>query len=179
MSVFSQEKTTIRHLLEFLRQFPANMQWHRSTESLVIQGEDATNKLIAAYQRGIRNFKGSALAAVDLTELKLKGINLSRCHLGSALLMESDLRNSCFQYSDLVNAEFSESDLRKADFSHADLTDATLIGVDLRKANFRNACLKVADLTGADLVGADLTGADTTGAIFDEVRWYRHEEKAI
>ncbi|MGR3280492.1 hypothetical protein ACSYAD_36170, partial [Acaryochloris marina NIES-2412] len=76
MSVFNQGTTTIRHLLESLRQFPANIQWNHRTESLVIQGEDAASKLIVAYQRGIKNFEGSALEAVDLTELKLKGINL-------------------------------------------------------------------------------------------------------
>ncbi len=59
-----------------------------------------------------------------------------------------------------VGAEFSRADLRQADFRSACLALADFVDTDARDASFRSAELTYADFRGACLAGADFCGAD-------------------
>ncbi|KAI9129124.1 pentapeptide repeat-containing protein [Acaryochloris sp. CCMEE 5410] len=180
MSVFSQKKTTIRHLLETLRQFPANMQWHYRAESLVIEGEDAASKLIAAYQRGVRNFDGSVFPDnSDFYDQTLFGISLAKGRLKQAWFCSGSFRGGCFADAFLERASFDDSDCRDVDFSRADLTGAEFQGTNLRGAKFINAQLQGAYFDRADLVGADLTGANMQDAKMIDVRLVRSDPEFV
>ncbi|MEE9415370.1 MAG: pentapeptide repeat-containing protein [Acidimicrobiales bacterium] len=126
------------------------------------------------------------LSRQDLTDLQIRGrdltsARLTRCNLLAAdlmgsLMLDVDLsrsiaRRARFDYADMTEAIGHRTDLRdaslvgtnltdglfeRADFRGAQLIDATLMNCDLRRAAFSTANLHGADLRGADLRGADL-----------------------
>jgi uncharacterized protein YjbI with pentapeptide repeats len=84
------------------------------------------------------------LIAIELGEIRLPHINLSR--------------------ADLSYGNFSGSDLYRANLQRANLSGANLSGTHLREADLSGACLRHANLKNADLFGANLCGADLTDA---------------
>ena len=83
-----------------------------------------------------------------------------------------DLSRKAFRGEDLSDGNLAGFVLRRADFrdatiDRADLTGADLTGARLCGASLRDAILAKANLTDADLTGVDLAGADLTGAILD------------
>ena len=83
-----------------------------------------------------------------------------------------DLSGKSFRGEDLSDGNLAgfvlcRADFRDATIARADLTGADLTRARLNGASLRDAILVEANLTDADLTGADLTGADLTGAILD------------
>lgn len=150
----------------------------RPTQHLIVQGEDAVEKLLSAYAQGLRDFSGSDLRRAPMSQICLPRIVLRGAFLNEADLWAVDLRNADLRNTNLTEANLIEADLRGANLSGCDLTDADLISADLRGANLKNACLRDTDLSGADLVDAKLTNADFNGAILDVVRWTQGDKKA-
>jgi uncharacterized protein YjbI with pentapeptide repeats len=92
------------------------------------------NKLLAAYEKGERNFCNADLSGANLRDANLRDADLS--------------------VANLVGAYLSGANLRDANLSGANLRDA-----DLSVANLRGAYLSGANLRGADLRGANLSYA--------------------
>lgn len=109
----------------------------------------------------------------DLSNLDLRGVDLS-----DADLAYTTLCGSKFRRANLRNALIADADLSGADFSGADLSRARLYESSLRNCKFRKAILSDAvmfwsNISGADfsyaqLMGTDLCGVeDPAGANFD------------
>lgn len=62
---------------------------------------------------------------------------------------------------------------KRADFSEADLCGANLSGVNLSSANFRGANLYGVDFSGANLYGVDFSGADLCEAYLENAELRR------
>ncbi|NJO93255.1 MAG: pentapeptide repeat-containing protein [Hydrococcus sp. RM1_1_31] len=149
----------------------------RQPQHLIVEGEDAVEKLLSAYAQGVRDFSGSDLRRAQMSQICLPRIILRGALLNEADLWAVDFRNADLRNTNLTEANLIEADLRGANLSGCDFTDADLISADLRGANLKNACLRDTDLSGADLVDAKLTNADFNGAILDVVRWKANQPR--
>ena len=65
-----------------------------------------------------------------------------------------DLSNVSLRGLDLTKADLTGADLRKTDLRGTIFSGATLMGANLASANFFKAGLDGADLSGANLIGA-------------------------
>jgi len=99
------------------------------------------------------------LLALELWEVNLPFINLSRSDLRATALREANLYHANLEKSDLSLAVLENANLREANMRGAKLYRTNLRGADLRRANLRGADLRGADLTGARLKNAVLTDA--------------------
>ncbi len=81
-----------------------------------------------------------------------------------AVLADYDLRNTCWDRSDLRGATLARADLSDATFAGSTLAQANLDGVDAQAANFYQADLALANLSRADLRDANLLAADLSTA---------------
>ena len=99
------------------------------------------------------------LRGADLSHLDLSGADLSGADLSSADLNDADLSGANLRETYLNRANLSETDCIDADLSGADLSDADLSGAFLRDANLRETYLVETDLSDTDLSGANLRDA--------------------
>ncbi len=95
--------------------------------------KDASECLEAALRDG-----------VDMTGLKLSGLNLARANLDGGVFTGAD-----FSGCNLGGANMSECDLQSCVFSHASLTDVCLCESDLRKAVFFETSFSASDISGS------------------------------
>lgn len=114
--------------------------------------------LLALYNGGERDFRGTILEGIDL-----KGEDLSEADFSGATLEKAD-----FSGAELKGAKFVGAFLKRANFEAADLSEADLRGAYLERAKLTKAILSGADLRGADLrqarfIQATLSGADLRG----------------
>ncbi|MGN6365416.1 pentapeptide repeat-containing protein [Asticcacaulis taihuensis] len=104
------------------------------------------------------------LSYINLTDMKLEGVDLSDANLTGARLYGASLRDANFTRANLYGCDLRNADLRFARFDRADL---------------RGACLRGANLTAASLIGADLR--EGMIAFKDEkqgLRLMKHEKRA-
>ena len=131
--------------------------------------------------KSVRGFNLTALTAAGAVfyGLDMEGVQLQGAHLEDADLRACNLRRADLRGARLARAKLSGADLRdaqmgplmiaaerflpcdltgavlkNADLARVDLRRATLVGADLSWANFTNAMLKDADLTGVERTGA-------------------------
>jgi uncharacterized protein YjbI with pentapeptide repeats len=91
--------------------------------------------------------------------LQLTGINAV-----GADLADYDLRNTCWDRSDLRGATLARADLSGAEFAGSTLAQANMDGVQAEGANFYQADMALANLSRADLRDANLLAADLSTA---------------
>lgn len=130
------------------------------------------------YQTGLIKYNEQIANSVkvDAAAISLRGANLSGMDLQGATKGKVDLRGSVFWRSNMRNAnlsgdvnlsgslldfvDFSDADLSNANLSKSGLVLAKLNGANLDRTNFRDSCLRGADLREAkNLSQADLQGA--------------------
>jgi len=139
------------------------------------------------------SYKKANLAATDLSEVYIYGLDFQASNFNSATmtkarLLNCDLRKSTFREAHLelielaaatqfMGCDFTGATLTHAklngnftdcDFARAKLTHADLQGIGFAKCNFLDA-----DLTGASFWLCDLRGADLSQANLDEVKFDR------
>ena len=90
-------------------------------------------------------------------------MNLSRCYLSEARLLEADLSGANLRRVNFRKAELWRAKLSGVKAVEANFEGAVLWGADLEKADLWNANLRGADLRDANLKGALLRGADLEG----------------
>ena len=100
----------------------------------------------------------------DLSQAKLKGLNLSGANLRRATLNQADLHGA-----NLIGAQLRRANLRGANLCEANLRLANLSRADLRRARVCSANLAVVNLRGASLDGANLSKAWATETHFDAI----------
>jgi serine/threonine protein kinase, bacterial len=113
--------------------------------------------LLAAYQKGRRDFAQHNLNLLNLQGADLSGANFHSSQLQQTNFQAANLHNSDFGRSSLNRANLKDANLSKAYFSHADLEGADLRGADLSYAYLNNANLRGANLCGANLTGAKVS----------------------
>ena len=125
------------------------------------------------------------LTGIELTHVKMSGLNLQGCILKTSKIVECDLSGVDLSGADCDNATFVDVNLTGATLCDADctfakfervrignahfkgitLTEATLsnmelVGVVLAKENLQSAKLHQVDMSGANLESANLRGAE-------------------
>ncbi|XP_002961837.2 thylakoid lumenal 15 kDa protein 1, chloroplastic [Selaginella moellendorffii] len=115
-------------------------------------------------------FKGGGPYGSEVTRGQdLSGKDFSGRDLTKQDFKTSILRQANFKGAKLFGASFFDANLTGADFSDADLRGADLSLADATKANFTNANLEGALVTGnTSLKGANITGADFTDVLWRE-----------
>jgi uncharacterized protein YjbI with pentapeptide repeats len=91
---------------------------------------------------------------LDLTGIDAVGVDLA----------DYDLRNTCWDRSDLRGATLAGADITDTTFAGSTLSQANLDGVDAKGAAFNQADIALANLSRADLRNANLLAADLSGA---------------
>lgn len=119
--------------------------------------------------------KKNDLSGINLSELDLTHLNLSKmsaiCSLfrktnfDQSNLSEANLRNANLKGADLSNvnlknANLEKAQLQKASLSKANLQQSSLIGANLQGCDLQNAELINANLSNSDLQGANLKNAN-------------------
>lgn len=108
----------------------------------------------------------TAGGCLDLTDINAVGVNL----------IGADLRNTCWDRSDLRGAQLMRANLSGATFAGADLSQqanldrATAHGAVFSSANLSLSNLGNADLSGANLLSADLSLAQLPDANFSDAK---------
>ncbi|MEA5535787.1 serine/threonine-protein kinase [Crocosphaera sp. XPORK-15E] len=115
--------------------------------------------LLAAYEKGRRDFANQELNELNLAKAFLPSINCYESKLSRVNLQGAELSRA-----DLGRADLSQASMKNANLSEAYLGYANLNGADLRGANLCGANLKYANLQGANLCGVDLSSAQITEA---------------
>lgn len=92
---------------------------------------------------------------------------------GDLWLVRINLTDVYLRGVDLSGANLTEANLTRAHLREASLEEARLISANLTSAILREANLTGADLTSANLSRADLRGADLTGAILESTNFNR------
>lgn len=95
------------------------------------------------------------LIEIDLRDVKLTGVNLSK----------ADITGSDFSKAEIEESNFSESDLTSVNFSHStivntDFSNIVLEGSLFSYANIQDCDFEAADFNGVNICGADLSGTD-------------------
>ena len=106
------------------------------------------------------------LPRFDLSNVELRGVDLSLNELSEVNLATSDLLDADLRYANLTRADLSWSDLAGANFYAAQLDGANLASSNLTGANFMDANLSGARLESGNLANACFRGADLRGANF-------------
>jgi uncharacterized protein YjbI with pentapeptide repeats len=111
------------------------------------------------------NLRGVNLTGADLRGADLQGTNLSDAILRGAILRKANLDPATLSGAEMDNADLKSADLSGATMNYANLYDAELPLAIMSHTKLGYASLKEANLSGADLRGADLHNADLKGAI--------------
>lgn len=109
------------------------------------------------------------LFQADLSNLTLKGLNLSGSRLRQADFSLAVMNRTSFAGTDLRDVNAYGGVFSSASFAGANMTNSTWVGAYLEGANFRRATLAGANFSGAEMAHATgLTQAQLNGACGDE-----------
>ncbi len=126
------------------------------------------------------------LSRCDLTEARARQAQFRKANLASAILAGADLWKAELEEARIDGADFTGARLEDAHlrglplrrarlggarFGGADLRGCDLEGVDLPEADFHDANLGLAILTGSRMPGANFVGADLRDAKLAEIDW--------
>ena len=130
--------------------------------------------------------RGANLSQLDLSSADLSGAILINADLHGTDLSDAILINAKLDYASLNDAPLSgaklssaklnNADLNNANLDYASLNDAELDAADLSGASLRYAILREAQLTGTDLSRADLSMADLRDARLNGAKGVTEEE---
>lgn len=104
----------------------------------------------------------------DLSQMNLRGVDLSSTQLSRASLRKTNLtkanlRESYFELASLDGANLTGASLHETGFFGANLTKANLTGVHCNGTDFTRARLAGANFTRAILTGVNFSQADLSG----------------
>ncbi len=122
------------------------------------------------------DLSGADLTGADLRDADLHSTDLSDAILNSAKMDDANLSDASLSGAHLISANLKEANLRGAGLNNAKLSGADLTSANLRGALLRYAYLREAKLIATDLSGADLLGADLTDAILSHAKGVTEEQ---
>jgi uncharacterized protein YjbI with pentapeptide repeats len=114
---------------------------------------------------GCLDLTGINAVGADLDDYDLRNTCWDRSDLRGARMARADLSDTTFAGSRLTQANLDGVAAQGARFNQADLALANLSRADLRNANFLAADLATATLEGTDLRDADLLGTNLRNAL--------------
>jgi uncharacterized protein YjbI with pentapeptide repeats len=119
--------------------------------------------------------RGADLSHLDLSGAYLSGADLSSAYLSSAYLSDADLSgaeliDADLSFASISGANMSGTYLNRANLSETDCIDADLRGADLSEANLSGAFLRDANLRETYLIETDLSDSDLSGANLRDAR---------
>jgi uncharacterized protein YjbI with pentapeptide repeats len=114
----------------------------------------------------IKRLNKLGVSKIDLRKCFLHNADLIEANLQKADLSEAKLQGANFQRANLNEVEMSETILDGANLQQVDFYKANLKAAQLQGANLRLATLNEADLWGADLTSAKLQMANCQGTSF-------------
>ncbi len=103
---------------------------------------------------------GHSLSNMDLSELRLR-----RIQLPDASIKESDLSCSNLSHANLVGADLTDAELTSAKFRSAEIAGAEFRDADLEYTHFHKTVIEDADFTDAKFENTQLEHLDLTKAI--------------
>lgn len=118
------------------------------------QIEWTAKTLLAAYEKGQRDFTDQSLQHLILAKAFLPAINCYQSDLSYANFQNADLTRADFGKAILSHTVFKDANLNDAYFGYANLEEADLRGANVAGTNFKYANLKGANLCGVDLSSA-------------------------
>ena len=137
-------------------------------EALLLNKENPVVSLSDVRLRGADlsqlDLSGANLSSADLSSADLSGADLSDADLSGAVLIETDLTFASMSGANMSGTYLDKADLSDANLIETDLSGAVLSGAVLRKAVLIDADLRETYLNGIDLHGADLSGTDLRDA---------------
>ncbi|HSA07741.1 MAG TPA: pentapeptide repeat-containing protein [Candidatus Gastranaerophilales bacterium] len=97
---------------------------------------------------------------IDLSNVKICGVNLSNVDLSGSDLSKSEIESVNFNNSDLSAVNFTRTTITESNFA-----ETIMEGSLLNNANIISGDFMEVDFNGINISGADLTGADLTLSI--------------
>jgi uncharacterized protein YjbI with pentapeptide repeats len=114
--------------------------------------------------------RGADLSHLDLSGAYLSGADLSSADLSDADLSGAELIDADLSFASISGANMSGTYLNRANLSETDCIDADLSGADLSEANLSGAFLRDANLRETYLIETDLSDSDLSGANLRDAR---------
>ncbi|GAB4218079.1 MAG: hypothetical protein OHK0012_25310 [Synechococcales cyanobacterium] len=125
-------------------------------------------ELIAAYEQGIRDFSGSDLRGVKLSEAILPSIFIKDGNLKSVNFDKSNFSGSVFLNCDFSGSSFNGVNFTRVSFKNCNLTRAVFRSSDAFPTIFRGSDFVSAILKDVDLSG-DFEATNFSKALFSRV----------
>ncbi|MBV7486026.1 DUF2169 domain-containing protein [Bordetella sp. BOR01] len=123
--------------------------------------------LLARHAAG-QSCAWALLQDLDLSDVSLRGVDLSRAQIERCILRRADLDGAKFHETDLRQCDLAEARLDGSDFNLAMLTGCALDGVSAQGADFSQARLKTVSLAKAVLGGTQWAGAQVGECGFEQ-----------
>lgn len=138
---------------------------HQDEAIISFSGQNLSEMELRGTDLSDTNFTMANLQAVDLSNANLERSHLHEAELQDAKLKRADLIDADLSNVNLSHSQFDRANLENATLSYANLKQASLkqanlIDTDLRNANLSQTNLSRANLTSADLSSAFLKEAD-------------------
>jgi hypothetical protein len=138
-------------------------------------GRRTPEQIMAEMEEGgCLDLTGITAVGADLHDYDLRNTCWNRSDLRGAIMARANLSGASFAESTLAQANldgvaaqgasFYQANLALANLSQADLREANLLAADLSSATLQGTDLRGADLLGTNLRNALLLGADLSGA---------------
>lgn len=116
-----------------------------STGNLLVLKQSDLDQVVELHKKfamGQRGGKRAILKFVDISDLSLRGVDLSQADFTGSNLTNVDMSNGtftscCFFACDLRNSNLEKANFRRADFRGAYVAGANLSGADLDSADLR------------------------------------------
>ena len=132
---------------------------------------DVARAFLIAGEAGVRQWNDLRaqkadtldLSLVDLSGLRLDGVNFAGCTLRNAFFSGSKLPGACFDGCDLRGANFDNARAEFTSFRKVKLANARLTGANLRWCRFDGSDLRNADFTDAVVEPCDFSMTDMAG----------------
>ena len=137
--------------------------WNKWMNKQIPKGIDLTEARLKGIDLGFPD-----LSEADFTEMNLVGIDFRGTNLKKTKLEKTNLIKADLQYANLNQASLSQAILLGANLEQANLIESNLQEADLSMANLKFATFKGANLSNAKLLRSFLIGVNFVEAILDE-----------
>ena len=105
----------------------------------------------------------------NLSNVSLRGADLSGANLENMDISGSDLTNADLSNASLYQANFSRSFLKKADLTDAELNNTNFSDTNLEGADLNNQKIRNIDLDGSNLKFSDFSSSNLRGVDFSNI----------
>jgi hypothetical protein len=116
-----------------------------------------------------RPYQNQVLISLDLRQVDFRGAAMAGVQLKNCTLAGSDLQGADLRGANLTNSDLQGVNLRGADLSDADLEGVLFMGADLRDCLMLRTCLAAAEFWRPGLPPARVAGLALHGAAVEDL----------